>query len=237
MSKYTNLETSCTSTLSSSCVCQSFLLPEDDSHDDSVLTASGDGMEYLQKLFSCCFETEEQRERRARRLMLEEGGSFRKKIHTLGFSFGRSEAITLKAKVSDESGALVLVWRSEDDSDKSGVIRCSEIVRAEPKGEEAWTLTAKNGDLLLETMAESTKSRDEWLLAIREAASLDTKRRETDSPKPSSISSRAKKQAYFMQKELELTTKKAEADKRKQKYLQGNKGGMKYTALAMANRD
>ena len=40
-----------------------------------------------------------------------------------------------------------------------------------------------------------------------------------------------------MQKELELTTKKAEADKRKQKYLQGNKGGMKYTALAMANRD
>ena len=50
------------------------------------------------------------------------------------------------------------------------------------------------------------------------------------------IAGKAAKQAYFLQKGMELSTKKKEAEKKKEKYLAGG-GGLKYTALAMASRD
>jgi hypothetical protein len=51
---------------------------------------------------------------------------------------------------------------------------------------------------------------------------------------------RAQKAAHFCQRELELKRKKSERETRKQKYLNMSRkhgGGMKYTAIAMANRD
>jgi hypothetical protein len=53
--------------------------------------------------------------------------------------------------------------------------------------------------------------------------------------RPSSITDRTAKQAYFMKKDLELTAKKQAADKKKAKYMKES-GGLKYTALAMASR-
>jgi len=50
---------------------------------------------------------------------------------------------------------------------------------------------------------------------------------------------RAQKAAHFCQREIELKRVKGEREKRKQKYLnmsRKNGGGMKYTAIAMANR-
>ena len=50
---------------------------------------------------------------------------------------------------------------------------------------------------------------------------------------------RAQKAAHFCQRELEMKRMKSEREKRKQKYLnmsRKNGGGMKYTAIAMANR-
>ena len=43
-------------------------------------------------------------------------------------------------------------------------------------------------------------------------------------------------QSYFMQKDAELASKQKAATAKKEKYLQGA-GGLKFTALAMANRD
>ena len=51
---------------------------------------------------------------------------------------------------------------------------------------------------------------------------------------------RAQKAAHFCQRELELKNLKREREKRKEKYLsmsRKNGGGMKYTAIAMANRE
>lgn len=42
-------------------------------------------------------------------------------------------------------------------------------------------------------------------------------------------------QAYFMKKDIELTARKEAAEQRKAKFLKGA-GGLKYTALAMAER-
>lgn len=49
------------------------------------------------------------------------------------------------------------------------------------------------------------------------------------------IKARAKKAAHFAKRELEMRERKSSREARKQKYLQG--GGMKFTALAMANRE
>ena len=48
---------------------------------------------------------------------------------------------------------------------------------------------------------------------------------------------RAQKAAHFCQRELELKRLKGEREKRKQKYISMSGGGLKYTALAMANRE
>jgi hypothetical protein len=221
----------------------------------------------LRLLCGCLTDSPEMKERRARRAVMEKGAPFRKKIHTFGFSFGQSEAVTLKSKVSEESGEYVLTWfTTTADKSKSGVIKFSDVARCESKDADALSLHAANGDLLLEVQADDEQRRDTWLLAIREASSVPSKPPEDEAPKVSTISSRMKKQAYFMEKDLEvmdilsvvmlatiavhhtltklpspwncqLTAKKAEADKRKQKYLANNKGGMKYTALAMASRE
>eukprot|EP00621_Florenciella_sp_RCC1693_P012768 CAMPEP_0182537244 /NCGR_PEP_ID=MMETSP1323-20130603/21584_1 /TAXON_ID=236787 /ORGANISM="Florenciella parvula, Strain RCC1693" /LENGTH=49 /DNA_ID=CAMNT_0024747593 /DNA_START=1 /DNA_END=150 /DNA_ORIENTATION=- len=47
---------------------------------------------------------------------------------------------------------------------------------------------------------------------------------------------RTKKQAYFMERDIELTQKRRAAEKRKEKFMKDS-GGLKYTALAMAARD
>lgn len=48
---------------------------------------------------------------------------------------------------------------------------------------------------------------------------------------------RAQKAAHFCQRELELKRLKSEREKRKAKYIGMSGGGLKYTALAMANRE
>ena len=47
---------------------------------------------------------------------------------------------------------------------------------------------------------------------------------------------RAAKAAYFAKREIELTKQRREREKRKARYLEGS-GGLKYTAVAMANRE
>jgi hypothetical protein len=50
------------------------------------------------------------------------------------------------------------------------------------------------------------------------------------------VADSARKQAYFLQKGVELASKKKENEARKAKYLEGA-GGLKFTALAMASRE
>jgi hypothetical protein len=68
------------------------------------------------------------------------------------------------------------------------------------------------------------------VLALNEVIPKETTLR------PSTMQSRATKQAYFLQKGVELSQKKREADKKKEKYMK-EAGGFKFTALAMASRE
>ena len=112
----------------------------------------------VKKLCGCLspfLESPEQKERRVRRQVIERGAQFQKKNYTFGFSFGQSEAVTLKAQESAETGNWVMTWSAVAvDSNKSGVIKFGDIARVEPKGDDSFCLTAGNGDLLLEAQAE-----------------------------------------------------------------------------------
>ena len=53
--------------------------------------------------------------------------------------------------------------------------------------------------------------------------------------RPTTMTERAKKQAHYMQRDLELKKTKHATEKRKTEMMK-SLGGMKYTAIAMANR-
>jgi len=61
------------------------------------------------------------------------------------------------------------------------------------------------------------------------------KNNEKDDNDPTGLKARAKRAAHFTKREIELKQHKQEREKRKEKYLKGS-GGLKYTAIAMANR-
>lgn len=50
------------------------------------------------------------------------------------------------------------------------------------------------------------------------------------------IRAKAKKAAHFAKRELEMRETKRSREQRKAKFMQGTSGGLKYTAMAMANQ-
>lgn len=67
----------------------------------------------------------------------------------------------------------------------------------------------------------------------RRRAAIPEEDRELD--EEDGIRQKAKKAAHFAKREIELQQQRREREKRKSEYIQGS-GGLKYTALAMANR-
>lgn len=85
-----------------------------------------------------------------------------------------------------------------------------------------------DGNVLVEHVYEALQ-----ILVTWERDRLPEEEREIDT---ADSLNRAQKAAHFCQRELELKRLQRERDKRKQKYIKMSGGGLKYTALAMANR-
>lgn len=86
---------------------------------------------------------------------------------------------------------------------------------------------------MLEIQAQDPQIRDQWVLALNELLQgwADHPERK---PKPSvSAEGTSNKTEYFKKRQDEIAAREKEASERKQKYAAG---GMKYTAIAMANR-
>ena len=66
----------------------------------------------------------------------------------------------------------------------------------------------------------------------RRLADIPEEDRETEED---TLKQKAQKAAHFAKREIELGTQRREREKRKAEYVKGS-GGLKYTALAMANR-
>ena len=89
--------------------------------------------------------------------------------------------------------------------------------------------------VLFEGNLVERRTRDAWVAAlkdvVRDAASKPPPSRSDRRP-----ASRVETAARRAKREIELQGRKRDAEKRKGEYMKGVGGGLKYTALAMANR-
>ena len=100
-----------------------------------------------------------------------------------------------------------------------------------PSAPHHQSLLTEGGRALLELEAMNKKTADEFALAITEAAAEDRQERG-----PVNAKSMAARKAHNVKREMEVSSRKRAAEARKAKYMDKAGGGMKYTALAMANR-
>jgi len=187
--------------------------------------------------FCPCFETADMKARRERRQMLLAGAKFTRKKQTFGMNFGATEDVSLK--MSDDGCTLHWFVVPAGSGTNSGAVEMHDVASVGAKSPASLTLMSTVGDLLLEVeAADGPTVRDAWVTALNEAAQASKR----SSPggdarlKPTTVADKARKQAYFMQKGVELASKRKEADAKKQKYLEGA-GGLKFTALALASRE
>mmetsp|Transcript_72921 Transcript_72921/g.207764 ORF Transcript_72921/g.207764 Transcript_72921/m.207764 type:complete len:173 (+) Transcript_72921:189-707(+) len=160
----------------------------------------------LEPLGLGCIETQETKTRRRRLTMLQCGRRYQRQKKTFGFSSG-TEEVTVRV---DEDATSLLWWASGADKKH---IDLKDV--------------ATRGDLV-EGLSE--------LLRDTRKNVGGGENPETAPTKGKTVMERTKKQAYFMERDIELTQKRRAAEKRKEKFMKDS-GGLKYTALAMAARD
>lgn len=106
------------------------------------------------------------------------------------------------------------------------------------EGNLGMAVVGRKGDVLLEVEAETPSVRDEWVTSLQllfEGSGAEETEVEAESRLTfrKVIEERKQKQAYWTQRTQELEDRKRDAEDRKKQFA-GT--GMKYTALAMANR-
>jgi len=182
--------------------------------------------------FCSCIESPEAKLRRERRSQLVQGAKFTRKKTTFGIDLGQTETISLQLLDEDNELKWFVVPAGKDDN--SGSIAMHDVASVGAKAPCSITILSTSGETLLEVEAEEAATRGLWVQALNEA--IPERSNDSDMTiRPSTISGRAAKQAYFMQKGVELQRKAKDAAAKKEKYLKGA-GGLKYTALAMAER-
>ena len=104
----------------------------------------------------------------------------------------------------------------------------------EAKGSRGIRINGANDAMLFQGDMADKFIREEWLKALQSAL-IDAKAK----PPPPRISTSGNRLQFAVntkRKEIELQSKKRDAEKKKESYLKGSKG-LKYTALAMAERE
>lgn len=135
-----------------------------------------------------------------------------------------------------DSGALGIspVTGSSSSSVPDELIYLHELSSVESSGPRGLSLKDSSGNSVFEGDLVDSKTRDAWHtaleVAIKEAAS------KPHPPKVETPAGRVATAARRAKKEIELQSRKRDAEKKKNDYLNSVGGGLKYTALAMADR-
>ena len=210
-----------------------------------------------------CLESNEDRILRETLSYLREGKIFERRVSkkdsTKGsifsmFSGSSQKGVVEVVKVYLYDSELVFEVQSEDESsnevgqedDKLWLKKVGEI---KTKGSNKILIIGNHpmrpGEILCELACVTTKEdRDEFVDALnicldaykRNPFDSESSNTETDtSDDPIGLKTRAKRAAHFAKKEIEMKKRQQDREKIKAKYMKGS-GGLKYTAIAMANR-
>lgn len=187
-------------------------------------------------------DTPQLREKRRCRAALEKGAKFER---ASGVGGRISAALTFGALGTDEvfmrldpsAFELVVSGTGERAAREPETFPLNLAAKAEqtPSAPTRFTVSTAAGATLLELEAKNRTMCATFVKAINDALE-DTEVQAADVPAPSTVSGRAARKAHFVKREVELASKKRSADALKAKYMKGT-SGLKYTALAMANRD
>jgi len=145
------------------------------------------------------------------------------------------DAATTRCRVSLRPDGAALAITSVDGDDDADPVYLHDVRAVEARGGTGLALVGADGAVLFEGSLVDERTRDAWLAAVkalaRDAASKPPPSKHDARPK-----SRVQMAARSAKREIELQTRKRDAEKRKAEYLKGVGGGLKYTAVAMANR-
>jgi hypothetical protein len=148
----------------------------------------------------------------------------------------------LNVKLSDDTSKIEWratsksVWEIGSSSEEFGEVDLTtEVKSVKMSGKQGlqFISNADDSKCLLEIQAQDPSTRDQWVLALNEL--LQTWNDHPDKkPKPSvSAGGTSNKAEYFKKRQEEIEAREKEAKEKKQKFASN---GMKYTAIAMANR-
>lgn len=167
--------------------------------------------------------------------------------NTLGGLFGRkastdddagsqttSSLATSRCKVALRHDGASLSVKAVGCDDDDDVIYLHDIRSVDPRANNGLALVGADDKVLFEGNLVETRTRDAWVSALK-----DLVRDAHSKPPPSRLDAKPKSRvetaARRAKKEIELQSRKRDAEKRKADYMKGS-GGLKYTAMAMANR-
>ena len=137
-----------------------------------------------------------------------------------------------KVRLRPDGASLSLAAVNGDDED---VLYLHDVRAVEARANNGLALVGAEDRVLFEGNLVERRTRDAWVAALKDAV------RDAASKPPPSRSdrrpaSRVETAARRAKREIELQGRKRDAEKRKGEYMKGVGGGLKYTALAMANR-
>ncbi|KAG5191554.1 hypothetical protein JKP88DRAFT_295659 [Tribonema minus] len=206
----------------------------------------------LSKLFDGWAADAQKRQDKA---MMVAGTVCTKKSSRFGFG-SRSDKVTVRLSAQSET---VLQWqRAAADEEAGGGgeaawtdIDLTDVKIVDKRGETGLALVSRRGDLLLEVDMDSgtggggggssgaaAAQRDAWHAALTDLTE-DLRRNPQRAEASRSVAERVKeaalKQKHFAQRSIELQAAKRDAEARKARFM-AEAGGLKYTAMAMANR-
>ncbi|KAH8093985.1 hypothetical protein JL720_3965 [Aureococcus anophagefferens] len=137
-----------------------------------------------------------------------------------------------KVRLRPDGASLSLAAVNGDDED---VLYLHDVRAVEARANNGLALVGAEDRVLFEGNLVERRTRDAWVAAlkdvVRDAASKPPPSRSDRRP-----ASRVETAARRAKREIELQGRKRDAEKRKGEYMEGVGGGLKYTALAMANR-
>ena len=202
--------------------------------DDQLVNKT---LEKLASLCPCVARLLERRRRKARREVAIRGAEFERKMFTMGFQTGTQR---VKVRVQ-RSGDACEWWSLKEPSRFRGAIDLVSVSRcAVADNGTSLTLEGSNSDKLLQLVGASSDDVAQFATALQE--SVEDAR--TNAPggvkaggAAASLKSTADQAAHYVQREIDIRTRKEAASKKKAKLMQSMKGGgMKYTAIAMCER-
>mmetsp|Transcript_5426 Transcript_5426/g.13943 ORF Transcript_5426/g.13943 Transcript_5426/m.13943 type:complete len:323 (+) Transcript_5426:3-971(+) len=173
--------------------------------------------------------------------VLSDGAVFLRKTSPLKsvvsglFGGGSGSAESKRVQVALRSDGLALTLRPVGDDGDDETIYLHDVKSVEARGPKALALVDSSGSALFHGDMTDPKTRDTWVhalgLALKQAAAKPPPPR-TERSAGGTVANAARR----ARKEIELQSRKRDAEKRKQDYLKAVGGGLKYTALAMADR-